>query len=82
MTRRLPLRGVPDVVWHAGVRPFLYVAIGTPGVVTVIDTDRLVEVETIETAPGAHTLGWDPRTRRLYVFAPDRGAALVFEEAA
>jgi len=82
VTRRLPLRGMPDVVWHAGVRPLLYVAIGTPGVVTVIDTDRLVETETIETAPGAHTLGWDPRTRRLYVFAPDRGGALVFEEAA
>ena len=82
VTRRLPLRGVPDVVWHAGVHPLLYVAIGTPGVVTVIDTDRLVETQTIETAPGAHTLGWDPRTRRLFVFAPASGATLVFDEAA
>ena len=82
VTRRLPLRGVPDVVWYAGVRPLLYVAIGTPGIVTVVDTDRLAEVETVATAAGAHTLGWDPPSRHLYVFAPDRGAALVFEEAA
>jgi len=79
---RLPLRGAPDVVWHAGVRPLLFVAIGTPGVVSVFDTDRVAEVETIDTEPGAHTLGWDPATRRLYVFAPASGAALVFEEAA
>ncbi|HYK96943.1 MAG TPA: hypothetical protein VEU77_00990 [Candidatus Acidoferrales bacterium] len=77
---RLPLRGVPDVVWHAAVAPLLYVAIGAPGVVTVIDTARLEEVETVETEAGAHTLGWDAVTRRLYVFAPATGRALVFEE--
>ena len=79
--RRLPLRGVPDVVWHAGVLPRLYVAIGDPGVVTVIDTERLEEIETIATEPGAHTLGWDAASRRLFVFAPARGGALVFEES-
>ena len=78
--KRLPLRGVPDVVWYASVVPRLYVAIGDPGIVTVFDTERLIEVETIATDPGAHTLGWDAATRRLYVFAPARGGALVFEE--
>ena len=82
VVRRLPLRGAPDVVWHAQVLPRLYVAIGDPGVVTVIDTERLVEIETIATDAGAHTLGWDPATRRLYVFSPARGGALVFEETA
>jgi len=80
IAKRLPLRGVPDVVWHAGIAPLLYVAIGTPGVVTVIDTERLVETETVTTELGAHTLGWDAATRRLYVFAPASGSALVFEE--
>ena len=78
---RLPLRGVPDVVWHSPELRRLYVAIGTPGVVTVVDTERLVERETIATEEGAHTLGWDPATRRLYVFAPATGRALVLEDA-
>jgi len=77
---RLPLRGVPDVAWHAAVAPLLYVAIGTPGIVTVIDTERLAEAETVDTEAGAHTLGWDAATRRLYVFAPASGTALVYEE--
>ena len=80
VVKRLPLRGVPDVVWHARIAPLLYVAIGTPGVVTVIDTARLVETQTVDTEAGAHTLGWDAATRRLYAFAPASGAALVFEE--
>ena len=80
--RRLPLRGVPDVVWHSPELRRLYVAIGTPGVVTVVDTERLAEVETIATEEGAHTMGWDPATRHLYVFAPASGRALVFEDVA
>ena len=57
-------------------------AIGSPGVVTAFDTEHLTEIETVATDAGAHTLGWDPATQRLYVFAPARGEALVFEEAA
>ena len=47
---------------------------------TVFDTERLDEVETIETEPGAHTIGWDPATAQLYAFAPRRGGALVFKQ--
>jgi DNA-binding beta-propeller fold protein YncE len=50
--------------------------------VTVFDMQSLTEVETIETELGAHTIGWDPATARLYVFAPQRGGALVFSDAA
>lgn len=82
VTKRLPLRGAPDVVMHDDRTQRLYVAIGSPGVVTVIDTQGLTEVETIETELGAHTIGWDPATAQLYVFAPQRGGALVFSEAA
>jgi DNA-binding beta-propeller fold protein YncE len=82
VTKRLPLRGVPDVLMHDGKRHRLYAAIGSPGIVTVFDTERLDEVETVETEDGAHTIGWDPATAQLYVFAPQRGGALVFRETA
>jgi len=82
VTGRLPLRGAPDVVMHDDRTQRLYVAIGSPGVVTVFDTESLSEVETVETELGAHTIGWDPASAQLYAFAPQRGGALVFSEAA
>src|SRR5712692_746137 len=82
IAKRLPLRGSPDVVMYDDTRRRLYVAVGSPGVASVFDTDRLEEVETIQTEEGAHTLGLDPATAQLYVFAPRRGGALVFEDAA
>ena len=78
--KRLPLPGIPDVVMHDERRSRLYVAVGSPGTVTVVDTDRLVEVQTVRTEEGAHTIGWDPATSQLYAFAPQRGGALVFRE--
>lgn len=73
----LPLPGVPDVVWHDPEGENLYVAVGNPGSVSVVDTATLTTVETITTEPGAHTLGWDPTHRTLYVFCPETcGAAL------
>lgn len=82
VTKRLPLGGVPDVVMYDATGRRLYVAVGSPGLVTVFDTERLEAVETVETDEGAHTIGWDPVTRHLYAFAPLRGGALVFEETA
>jgi DNA-binding beta-propeller fold protein YncE len=78
----LPLPGVPDVVMHDAGPRRLYVAIGDPGVVCSFDTERLEQLETIETETGAHTSGWDPDGRRLYVFCPSSGGAAVFEERA
>jgi hypothetical protein len=78
----LPLPGVPDVVMHDPELARLYVAIGEPGVVCSFDSDRLEPLETVATEQGAHTLGWDPDSRCLYVFCPERGGALVFEERA
>jgi DNA-binding beta-propeller fold protein YncE len=77
---RLPLPGVPDVVMHDPELKRLYVAIGDPGVVCSFDSYRLEQLETVATERGAHTLGWDPDGRCLYVFCPERGGALVFEE--
>lgn len=73
----LPLPGVPDVVWFDAVGGRLFVAVGDPGTVTVVDTLSLVAAETFETEPGAHTLTWDADRETLYVFCPEScGAAL------
>jgi hypothetical protein len=76
----LPLPGVPDVVMHDADLRRLYVAIGDPGLVCCFDSDRLEQLETVETERGAHTIGWDPTSRCLYVFCPQSGGATLFEE--
>lgn len=76
----LPLPGAPDVVMHDAERQRLYVAVGDPGMVTVIDTARLVLLQTIETEPRAHTLAWDVVGRTLYVFCPMSGGAATYSD--
>jgi DNA-binding beta-propeller fold protein YncE len=46
------------------------------------DTRRFEHVETVETEPGAHTTGWDPVGRCLWVLCPGSGGATVYEERA
>jgi DNA-binding beta-propeller fold protein YncE len=75
-----PLPGVPDVVMHDPNLRRLYVAIGEPGLVCSFDSNRLEQLETTETEQGAHTIGWDPDGRCLYVFCPESCGAQVFEE--
>ena len=74
------LPGEPDVVMHNPASARLYVAIGSPGVVSVIDAQRLVTLETVPTESDAHTIGWNPDTRTLYAFLPVSGGAAVFAE--
>ena len=74
------LPGEPDVVMHDPALARLYVAIGSPGVVSVIDDHRLKTVQTVSTESGAHTIGWSPDTRTLYAFVPRSGGAAVFVE--
>ena len=62
-------------------RERLYIAVGDPGTVTVVDTAALELVETVSTEPGAHTLAWDPTQTTLYVFCPGSGGAALFTEA-
>jgi len=77
----LPLPGVPDVVMHDPNLARLYVAIGDPGVVCSFDTAAELELlETVKTEEGAHTTGWDPDRRCLYVFCPASSGAAVYEE--
>jgi DNA-binding beta-propeller fold protein YncE len=76
----LPLPGIPDVVMHDPELARLYVAIGDPGVVCAFTSGPLAALETVETDAGAHTCGWDPDTRCLYVFCPGSGGVLMFED--
>ncbi len=74
------LPGEPDVVMHDPAAARLYVAIGAPGVVSVIDEQRLETLETVATESGAHTICWNPDTRTLYAFLPGSGGTAVFAE--
>jgi DNA-binding beta-propeller fold protein YncE len=74
----LPLPGVPDVVMLDAEVRRAYVAVGDPGFVCSFDTERLEQVEMIATEQGAHTTGWDPVDRCLYVFCPRNGGAIVY----
>jgi DNA-binding beta-propeller fold protein YncE len=77
---QLPLPGVPDVIMLDPDLQRLYVAIGDPGVVCAFSSHPLAHLETVETEAGAHTCGWDPDARCLYVFCPQSGGAMLFEE--
>ncbi len=72
------LSGKPDVIFYNPGMSHLYVAIGDPGVIDVIDTDHYIKLESISTEKGSHTLALDPRTDKVYAFAPQSHCALVF----
>ncbi len=74
----LPLAGEPDVIMRDAEHGRLYVAVGSPGIVHVVDESRLAMLETVPTESGAHTTGWDSTTRTLYVFQPASEGAAVF----
>ena len=77
----LALPGEPDVVMYDAALTRLYIAIGMPGVVCVVDTARRELVETIPTEAGAHTIGWNAAGRTLYVFQPASSGVGVLVEA-
>ena len=76
----LPLPGTPDVVMYDRDLARLYVAVGSPGTVSVVDVRRRAHRETIETEEGSHTIGWDPASRRLFVFQPKSCGVAIYEE--
>ena len=77
----LPLPGAPDVVMYDRDLGRLYVAVGSPGTVSVFDIRQRAHRETIETEEGAHTIGWDPASRRLFVFQPKSCGVAIYEES-
>jgi DNA-binding beta-propeller fold protein YncE len=74
------LSGPPDVIFlHSGTH-FLYVAIGAPGVIDVIDTRQLRRIQTIDTENGAHTLALDRKRGKVFAFLPQTHRAAVYRE--
>ncbi len=74
------LSGAPDVIFFSAARKHLYVAVGDPGVMDVFETDTLQRIETVTTAKGVHTLGFDPARNKLYAFEPESHSAAVYED--
>ncbi len=75
----VPIAGEPDAIWYDPVRERLYVAVGRPGVIQVVDCRALRVVEQVITEVGAHTTAFDPGRQRLYVFLPGSGRAAVYD---
>ena len=77
---QVPIAGEPDVVWYSAAHDRLYVAIGQPGVVDVLDCRTLTLADRVATEPGAHTSAYDPKRNRLFVFMPGSCRAGIFAE--
>jgi DNA-binding beta-propeller fold protein YncE len=76
----LELSGAPDVIMLNARSGYLYVAIGDPGVIDVIDTATMRRLETLETERGAHTLAFDAARNTVYAFLPQTHRAAVYME--
>ncbi len=72
--------GVPDVVFFNARRQRLYVAIGDPGVIEVLETAPLGRRQVVTTEPGAHTTAFAPASETLYVFLPGTHRAAVYQD--
>ena len=78
--KQVELSGSPDVIFFNRALRHLYVAIGDPGVVEVFHTDEMMRLETIQTEPGAHTLGFDAERNKVYAFLPKTHRAAVYAD--
>ena len=77
---KLDLSGPPDVVFLSEALERLYVAIGDPGIIDVIDVDAWRMIERVPTGPGAHTIAHDHDSNRVYAFLPQTHRAAVFQD--
>ena len=78
----VPISGQPDAIWYnPRRRRLLYVAIGSPGVVDVIDTVAMRRCQQVVTGEGAHTTAFDALRQRLAVFLPGTCRAAIYQEA-
>jgi DNA-binding beta-propeller fold protein YncE len=77
----VPLSGAPDVIFLNPRSGHLYVAIGDPGVIDVIDIAKMRREEVVPTEAGAHTLALDRKRSKVYAFLPQSHRAAVFVDA-
>jgi DNA-binding beta-propeller fold protein YncE len=74
----MKISGKPDVVFFNPALRRLYVAVGDPGVIDVIDTESMHLAESVPTERGAHTLAFDAQANKLYAFLPLTHRASVY----
>jgi len=74
--------GQSDVIMYDRDLARIYVAVGSPGTVSAFDVKSRRLLETVVTEEGAHTIGWDPATRRLFVFQPKSCGVAIYQETA
>jgi DNA-binding beta-propeller fold protein YncE len=78
----VPLSGGPDVIFLHPQSGHLYVAIGDPGVIDVIDIGTMRRKEVVTTEAGAHTLALNRKRNKVYAFLPQSHRAAVFTDTA
>ena len=78
----VPLSGAPDVIFLHPQSGRLYVAIGDPGLIDVIDIGTMRGEEVVPTEAGAHTLALDRKRNKVYAFLPQSHRAAVFLDMA
>lgn len=76
----IDIAGVPDVVFFNPRRQRLYVAIGDPGVIEVLETTPLGRRQVVTTEPGAHTTVFDLASETIYAFLPQTHRAAVHRD--
>jgi DNA-binding beta-propeller fold protein YncE len=82
MLGSLELSGPPDVVFLDHALSHLYIAVGDPGTIDVIDVAAWSRLESVPTEPGAHTIAFDGDAHRVYAFLPRTHRASVFLDSA
>jgi DNA-binding beta-propeller fold protein YncE len=80
VTHDVALSDAPDVIFLNAKLGHLYVAIGDPGVIDIVDTQRMRLIETIKTEAGAHTIGFDAERNKVYAFPPGTHRAAVYRD--
>lgn len=76
-----PIPGAPDATWFNPARGLLYVAVGNPGVLSVIDVGTMTVAEERETEPGAGTTAFDLDRQQLYSFLPRSSRVAIYAES-
>jgi DNA-binding beta-propeller fold protein YncE len=76
------LSGTPDVIFLDHSLGRLYVAVGDPGVIDVIDVATMRCKEVVTTEAGVHTFALDRKRSKVYAFLPQSHRAAVFHDSA
>ena len=72
------LSGPPDVIFYNSQLEHLYVASGHPGTIDVFDTKTMKRAQTVKTEEGAHTIGYNSESNKVYAFLPETHRASVY----